>query len=191
MTATIDTARDPMVEAAVHGDREAFGVLWREHHNVIYRTLNYLVRDRHLAEDLTSETFTLALAGIQALRTDTSFRPWLYSIARHQVLDHRRSARTRLDSLRPAEDLPDWEATDDTEREVISREHAAVALRSLASMSEDYRVVLALRFLRGLSREQTAEAMGRSQESVRALQWKATAKLRADLAAGGWGRTPE
>lgn len=83
--------------AAVHGDHAAFAALYRTYRGYV---LGYLVRrcrgDRHLAEDLTQETFTRAftkLAGYQD--TGRPFGAWLVTIAANLLIDHWRSGWRR------------------------------------------------------------------------------------------------
>jgi RNA polymerase sigma-70 factor, ECF subfamily len=91
MTATINTAPEPVVTAAVNGDREAFGRLWTQHSGAVFRFVLNRVEDRNLAEDLTSYTFFLALRVIHRFNPADG-RPILarlFTIARNRIGEHR------------------------------------------------------------------------------------------------------
>ena len=85
--------------AAAGGDEEAFGRLW---HDLQPRLLRYFrVVSPAAAEDLASETWLGVVRGIDRFEgNEPAFRAWVFTIARHEVLDWRRRA-----ARRPTEDL--------------------------------------------------------------------------------------
>ena len=86
--------------AAARGDEEAFGRLW---HDLQPRLLRYFrVVSPVAAEDLASETWLGVVRGLDRFEgNEPAFRAWVFTIARHEVLDWRRRA-----ARRPIEDLP-------------------------------------------------------------------------------------
>src|SRR5438876_5405967 len=95
------------VEAAQH-DPSRFADLYEKN---FYRVYAYVVRrvgDRHQAEDLTSEVFREALAGIGKFEwRGVPFIAWLLRIASRAIADHwqrsgRESGNPALNSDRPA-----------------------------------------------------------------------------------------
>ncbi|MFD0538729.1 RNA polymerase sigma factor [Actinomadura luteofluorescens] len=54
-----------LLAAAAEGDEEASDELFRRHHTAVLRYARGLVRDQHLAEDLTSEAFTRTFAAMR------------------------------------------------------------------------------------------------------------------------------
>jgi RNA polymerase sigma-70 factor (ECF subfamily) len=72
--------------------------------------------------------------------------------------------------------IPDLQF-DPGESALASLEHQEVR-QTLDQLREDYRMVLALRFLSGLSPEETGEVMGRTPGAVRILQHRALSALR-------------
>ena len=87
-------------DAATRGDEDAFGRLWRD---LQPRLLRYfMVAAPAAAEDLASETWLAVVRGLNRFQgNESAFRAWLFTIARHEVLDRRRRA-----ARRPTEDLP-------------------------------------------------------------------------------------
>ena len=55
-----------LVELAQGGDADAFGLLYERYVDLVYRYIYVRVGSRHLAEDLTSETFIRALRRIDS-----------------------------------------------------------------------------------------------------------------------------
>lgn len=76
---------------------ERFATIYATHQATITAYLVAQVRsgDRHLAEDLASETFTRAWVSLHQVRgqDDTQLLRWLRTIARHAAIDHYRRAR--------------------------------------------------------------------------------------------------
>jgi RNA polymerase sigma-70 factor (ECF subfamily) len=170
---------DPTVQAAVNGDREAFGKLWDQHWRSVYRYILKRVMDRDLAEDLTSDTCYLALRAIHQFRTDgPPILAWLYTIARNRIGGHWGQVRRRPMSDRP---LTDRAGVENPEWEVITRDAALGVLRCIGGLRDNYRRVLLYRFLDGLDQHETAEAMGAGYVAVRNWQVLAVRQCRVEL----------
>ena len=91
--ALADLDEPTLIERAKSGDRDAFGELYHRYEMRVYGFVLSLIR-RHPAdaEDITAEVFASAMRTIGNFSTDqpTPFKAWLFSIARHRVLDWRR-----------------------------------------------------------------------------------------------------
>jgi RNA polymerase sigma-70 factor (ECF subfamily) len=171
---------DPTVQAAVNGDREAFGRLWDRHHGDVTRFIRSKVRDRVLTEDLTNETFYRALRAIKTWDRDgPGIENWLITIAHNLVRGHHRYLSRHPTSTLPV--LYDRPAPDNVEYEAITRITALDVLRAISRLRGSYRSVMLLRFLDGLTRAETAAVMGRSVSAVSSLQELATRRLRMEL----------
>ncbi len=175
MQARGDAARDvdgegELVERARRGDREAFGELFRLHHDRLYRLARAHVGDA--ADDVVAETFLRAWRGLDRYRPmGPPFVAWLYGIARHVVADElRRRSRVHLVAVAP--DAPS-EVAGETDRLAL-----AATIRRLP---ERQRQVLELKFLVGLSNEEVGRALGKSPGAVNAIQWRALEALRGML----------
>jgi RNA polymerase sigma-70 factor, ECF subfamily len=79
-----------LVRLAQRGDRQAFARLVEEYWGRVYGRLYRLTRNRHIAEDVTQETFLKALRAIGSFRAGTCFPAWLFRIARNTLISQRR-----------------------------------------------------------------------------------------------------
>ena len=82
-------------------DPRAFEALYRKYVAQVYSFALYELRDQHAAEDLTAQVFLRALAGLprfdeQAEPPDSSFRAWLFQIARNALSNERRRRAATL-----------------------------------------------------------------------------------------------
>jgi RNA polymerase sigma-70 factor (ECF subfamily) len=154
-----------LVERAKDGDRDAFGVLYRDHAAAVARVVRFrLGRDD---EDAVSEVFLRAWRGLAAYRdTGAPFSAWLYAIARHVAIDLlRSSARTE-----PRADVPDHEV-DEMTAEVLTLHDA------IEQLPTEQRQVIELKYLVGLTNTEVASAMDTSTGAVNARQWRALKAL--------------
>lgn len=173
-----------LVDRVQAGDAEAFGLIYDRYVDEVYRFVAYRVTSRALAEDLTSETFVRALRRISTLQwRGRDPGAWLITIARNLVADHYKSSRHRMEIT--TADLPDGTPADGPERAVLDSLAATELVAAIRKLSAEQRECVTLRFLRCLSVEETATAMGKNAGAVKALQYRAVrtlARLLRDLA---------
>ncbi len=165
-----------VIERARSGDRAAFAELYDAHVDAVYRYVLYRVREPSDAEDVTSDVFTRAFANIHRYKWQgKSFLAWLYTIARNAVTDRRRRARPTVDldnAYGIAEDGP-------TAHDHAVRGEQVDALRgAVKHLTTEQQEVLMLRFMENMSSRQVAQALGKNEGAVRALQFRALGRLR-------------
>ena len=154
----------------------------------VYRHLLALTRDPALADDLTQETFLRAVPHIGQLRQDAAALGWLYRIATNAVVDHARRAHG-ADIPADAGRLAETGATGSLRQSPAPSpqtaaersEMSACIDRHLASLPNDYRVVLLLHDGHGLTNPQIAAQLQCSVAAVKIRVHRARARLRAAL----------
>lgn len=165
---------------AAQRDRAAFAALYRRYIDRVYGYCFYLLGDHHDAEDATERTFLGALAALERYRDEgASFRAWLFRIAHNQVANALRS-RWRRRAM-PLDDAPEPIVDDDPAGLVGLAEEARRLRRALATLPDDRRQVVVLRFVDGLSAREIGAVLGRSEGSVRVLQHRALRQLAEQL----------
>ncbi|HMR84886.1 MAG TPA: sigma-70 family RNA polymerase sigma factor [Niabella sp.] len=86
-----------LFEYMVHGDQQAFTVLYNRYHSGIYNFLLSIVKIPALAEDLLQDVFMKIWEGASHYQVSTSFSSYLYQTARNKAIDTlRRVARDPL-----------------------------------------------------------------------------------------------
>ncbi|MDP9021260.1 MAG: sigma-70 family RNA polymerase sigma factor [Actinomycetota bacterium] len=177
---TLDPEVVDLVSRAQQGDGEAFAQLYDRYVDQIYGFLLHKVRDRHLAEDLTSDVFLRALKAIPRFRWQgVDIGAWLTTIARNRVTDHFKSARARL--VRPVYEVGEraGDGSNDPEAAAMASDLSTLLATALDLLKDDHREVLFLRFTQNLSVSETAHAMQRSDGAIKALQYRALRALAA------------
>ncbi len=172
--------RDRALVEEARRDPARFDALYRKYLAQVYAYALYELGDHHAAEDATERVFLRALAALPRFREQarpedgpeaSTFRVWLFRIARNVVANERRSRRRRpvasLEvALGAAMAIPD--ATD-IEAEAVTRDEAGEALRAVRALPDDRRRALTLRFVEEMSTAEIAGVLGRSEGAVRVL----------------------
>ena len=169
---------------AAQADHAAFGTLYRRYLDRVYGYSFYLLGDHHDAEDATERTFLAALGAIDQFRDEgATFRSWLFRIAHNQLANALRArSRRRDESL---DHVREPAAADDPARLASLADDARRLRESVASLSEDRRQVVILRFVDGLTSREIGEVLGRTEGAVRVLQHRALRELAVLLERGG------
>jgi len=180
----VDTGREVpdegLVRRAMAGNAEAFGDLYMACLDRVYRYVLYRVGDVHLAEDLTETTFLRAWEAHGRYKLGrVPVLGWLYRIAHNAVIDYFRSAHPH-EELSPALPAPGG----DIETGIAQQEEIRDLAKALRRLDEVSQEVLSLRFIAGLSHREVAQLLGRSEEAVRVIQFRAVRRMR-ELMQGG------
>ena len=174
-----DAAIDRLVTEAQQGDPWAFGMIFDHYHEPIYRFIASRVHRPSDAEDLTQHVFVKALEALPRYEArGIPFGGWLFRLARNAVIDH---VRTRHEHAE-LDSIIEWTHGDAGPDEIaVVRQELDAVSAALASLTDEQRETIALRFFAGLSAREAAEAMGKQEGTVRGLQFRAIAALRRQL----------
>ena len=191
--------RDRGLVEAARRDPANFDALYRKYLAQVYSFALYELRDHHAAEDATERVFMRALTGLPRFeeradafaRADEStdvpgdastFRVWLFRIARNVVANARRRDRRR--PVAPLERAAGLASTDDSFETAAAREAGRAAWQAVARLPEDRRRAVILRFVDEMSTAEIAEVLGRSEGAVRVLLHRALRSVAAELRGG-------
>lgn len=181
-----DADEQRIIRDVLSGRREEFARLVRAHQAKVLSLCLSLLKDPAEAEDAAQEVFLKAYRGLRNFRFDSSFSTWLYRIAYRHGLDILRSRRRRrtqsLDALLEERGEGALPAAPD---QTTQADPARSAENLLSSLPPDYRLVLTLREVQGLSYEEIARATDASLDSVKARLRRARESLRHFLSGAG------
>jgi len=179
------SSEENLVRQAVDGNQQAFTQLYDEHFDRIYRYIYFRVSNQAEAEDLTQEVFLKALQAIGSYKwRDLPFAAWLFRIAHNQVIDHvRKRSKQKKAPLEEAAavSVEDPVAMSEHKSEI---EELTSAVKELPSAQQE---VISLRFISGLPIAEVAKTLGKSEGTVKALQFNGTVSLRRILSGKGNG----
>lgn len=158
--------------------------------NVVYRILN----DYDEAADITQETFISAYKSFDRFRGDAKVYTWLYQIAINHCRNRlRQRGRVRALNVESLDQPRDWEGEGEgASRDIADLTHAPHTvleekelrqriLAAVESLPPDYREVVVLREIHGLSYNEIADATRLSLDNVKTRLSRARAMLRRKL----------
>jgi RNA polymerase sigma-70 factor (ECF subfamily) len=183
----MDTDRDLMRRVAGRDER-AFGQLMERYGGRLFAVAHRLLGSRADAEDALQQAFLACFRSAHTYRAEWAVSTWLYRIVTNVCVDEmrRRAARARLaesiEEAAPRRDFPSRpRATRGTDRELDLR-------RAWTAVPREARVLLALRYVDGLSHKELARIRGISVNTVKSQIARGKAILRAAL--GGRDAAP-
>ncbi len=174
-----------IVNRVISGDTEAFEALVLEHQNKVYSLALRMVGNEEDARDMAQEAFIRAYGSLAGFRGDSKFSVWLYRLTSNICIDFLRSrGKKRTVSMTWAGDegedageleIPDetWSPENQLERS-LTRESVR---RGLESLSPQYREILLLREINGLSYAEIAGALSLEEGTVKSRIFRARKKL--------------
>jgi RNA polymerase sigma-70 factor (ECF subfamily) len=184
-----------LIAASKSGDPAALDALVRTHQDRVYSFAMRMCRNVEDAKDILQETFLGVIRSIREFREESKFSTWLYRIASNACLKKRRRGvheptpeqELSLDDLMPRPDaegrrpeIADWSG--DAERALLHGELSARMESAIDKLPRDYKLVLVLRDVEGLSAEETAQAVGLSVSAIKSRLHRARVFIRRELA---------
>lgn len=169
---------ESFVFAAQRGDSESFAKLYDIFINPIYRYVYYRV-GRQDAEDLTELVFLKTWENIRQYKSgQKSFSSWLFRIAHNIVIDHYRATRLNGEL---SENIKDERR--EAEPQLLAHKHFdnVVLEKAMRELKDHYRQIVVLKYINDLSNEEIGHITGRTQTSLRILQFRALRALRRIL----------
>lgn len=186
---------EELAAAAAAGSLDALGLLYERYADLSYRFIVVRVQDQALAEDIASELWMKVARAIGGYQTaGKGFPAWLLTIASRLIIDHfRKPVRKRETPTADMLALDTAAAGDGPEEAALRSETAAAVAAALEKLPARQRECLVLRFFVGLSIAETAQAMSRTEGSVKVLQHRSLRKLATVLppGVGGANRTKD
>lgn len=177
------------IERLKAGEAEAFDELVNRYTANIYALLMRLTEDQEEARDLTQETFLSALKAIKNFRGDADLKTWLYRIAVNESRNRfrwwkrrSRSLTISLDAENSSGQTPDYaDSSENPETAALRREREYALRQALSELPTNFREVLVLRDIEGLSYEEVAAALETNVGTIKSRIARGREELRRKL----------
>jgi len=164
-----------LVDLAQNGDTEAFGKIYDALVKPIYRYVYYRV-DKHIAEDITEETFLKAWQNLSKYKAGKHpFSAWVFKIAHNLVCDYYRKNQTLTEI---DENYADEEKDTHPSHQLNLKLNEVKLRKAINKLPENYQQVILLKYINEEDNAVIAKVIGKSEGAVRTIQFRALEKLR-------------
>jgi RNA polymerase sigma-70 factor (ECF subfamily) len=170
-----------LLDGVRRGDRKAVEELLSRYEASIYRFGLRMCGNEEAAREVLQETLLGAFRSLPSFRGDAAISTWLYQIARSFCIKQRRGEH-------PAESLQEEagarlaEPSPAPDARAHAREIGAALSAAIAALPSEFREVLVLRDVEGLSAEEAAGIIGIEVGALKSRLHRARAQLRTELA---------
>jgi len=131
------------------------------------------------AEELMEETFLRLAYKKPKYSGKSSFRTWLYAIARNLAIDYLRK-RKRAAAV-SSEEMYDVPSEQNIEEDYLLEERKAIIHKLMRKLKDEYRQVICLIYIEGFSNSETAQIMHKNNRQITNLLYQAKKALRSEL----------
>jgi len=182
-----------LIREAQAGSRTAFDALVRQYDGAVLRLAMHLTGSEQDAQDIQQEAFLKAYRYLGNFRFECSFYTWIYRIVTNLCLDQLRRRKTRredqavlvdhsgdeIDLLASVSDNRSFSNPDrELDRKVLGERIQA----ALGKLTPRERMVFELKHYQGLRLRTIGEMLNTTEETAKNTLFRATKKLRAQLA---------
>jgi RNA polymerase sigma-70 factor (ECF subfamily) len=165
-----------LIERAANGDGDAFTELFNRYYSMIYAFAYRLSLQQADAQEIAQDTFIKAARSLGAFRSASSFKNWLYRIARNSATDW---LRHKVRQTKLVESLAEQEREQPTD---FSHLHDA-----LRALPDDLRAAIVLTIYEGMNHAEVADILGCAETTVSWRVFMAKRKLKEILSRLGYG----
>ncbi len=184
-----------LVQRLRGGDPAALEILMEHYADRVYRLAHGITGNAADAEEVVQDVFLTLFRKIHTFEGRSALGSWIYRVTTNAALIKRRGRRADREvpldlpfpaflpdghrAADPAFLKADWSQT--PEADLLSKETREVLHRAIDNLPEQYRVVVVLRDVQGLSNEEVAEVVGESVACVKSRLHRARMVLREHL----------
>jgi RNA polymerase sigma-70 factor, ECF subfamily len=179
----IKNLTDSIIARAKSGDKEAFGLIFEEHHRFIYKFVYGMIGSHELAEELTQETFLGAFKGISSMRGEAALKTWLCSIAKNNVFQSFRSKRIEVEKSDAEFETLNVSDVKNPQPDArfLTKELKGEIEIALGKLNHDRRMIFVLKEMQQLSYSEISEITGSSISKLKTDLFRAKGEMRTLL----------
>lgn len=157
---------DMLVSLYSNGNNKAFNTLLTRYQDKLYSYINFVVRNRELADDIFQDTFVKAIVTLQkgSYTSTGKFGAWLNRIAHNLIIDY---FRQNANNNTISNDAQDYDILNDAslaeinvEDSIINEQTLVDVRRLIDALPDNQREVVFMRYYQDLSFKEIADITG-------------------------------
>lgn len=162
-----------IIDRVLEGDTEAYSAIIEKYQNMTFRYVYSQFNNYDEALDISQDIFIMAMEALKSFRRESKFSTWFYSIMVNYCKNYRKKKRryntVPISSTKNNEEyeiqLPDERA--DPEQDVVLSDSLRIVKEEIYRLPDDYRDVLVLRDIDGLSYNEISEILSIKLSNVK------------------------
>ena len=165
---------------AKRGDKKAFGFIYSEFFNPIFRFIYFRVGSKAEAEDLTQTVFLKiwsALPGFE-VKEKGQFLSWCFTVARNSVIDFYKKKKEILSDNIESHQIFAQGAEDGLAQSIDDKILGEQARKAIILLSDDQQEVVILKYINGLANREIAFLLDKNEDNIRQIQFRAIKELK-------------
>lgn len=151
--------------------------IYKKYFKDVYFFIYSISKDRHIAEDMTSETFLKAMKSIDDFKGNCDIKVWLFQIAKNSYYSYLRKNKDLLN----LDIISDKDESTDVEKAILSSEASKEIQRIIHKLPEPYREIFTLRFFGELSFKEIGDLFGKTDNWACVTFHRARNKIREEM----------
>lgn len=153
--------------------------VYKQYSSDIYKYLFCLTGNKDLSEDLTQETFAIAVKKINKFKGECKISVWLCQIAKHlwykELKKEKRQPNVSIEEL-----SQEIETLDSTEEIICKKEEKVNFFKSIQKLDEKSKEVIYLRIFGNLSFIEIGEILGKTPNWARVTFYRGKQKMKEE-----------
>ena len=153
--------------------------IYEQHSNTVYKYLFCLTHNEDISEDLTQETFAIAVKEINKFKGDCKISVWLCQIAKH--LWYKKLKKDNKQKHISFEDLGNELLEDETTEEIVFKKDENLKLyKDIQKLDNISREIIYLRMFGNLNFIEIGEILGKSANWARVKFYRAKERMKEE-----------
>lgn len=170
-----------IVKRCQSGDAHAFEQLFYKYQEKVYNIAYRMMGNRQDAEDVTQEVFFRVYQKLASFKFKSAFSTWLYRITANLCLDEIRRKKRSIEEVFSQDELYSFCSNFNPEDKVIADEEQALLWEAINSLKTEYRIIIILRDIEGLSYKELKQVLKCSMGRVKSRLHNARRELKTIL----------
>ena len=172
-----------LIQSSLTGNENAFAMLVGKYQRQVHALAWRKIKDFHIAEEITQDTFLIAYQKLATLRDPNCFAGWLKRITTRQCFRAQRKIRIQMQSLddtdiKLIEKIAYSEYIADEQAKAATEARGDIVQRLLARLPERERTVLRLHYFREMTYKEIGRFLGVSTNTVKSRVHRALHRLK-------------
>lgn len=152
--------------------------IYNENANIVYKYIFCLSQNEELSEEITQETFAIAIKELNKFRGDCKVSVWLCQIAKH--LWYKELKKNKLKRQVPLDDVKENIISDELEEQYFLKEDKLQLYKSMQKLDSKTKEVMYLRLMGNLNFNEIAEILNKTPNWARVIFFRGKQKIKEE-----------